>query len=82
MSVEITLKLVSHTKAVAYEKCQGAHKAKNREVRSPTCEVLSAAANNLGAQRIFLGASGFQARVQQQPYIPSASSMNSKTLII
>ena len=82
MSVEMTLKLVSHTKAVAYEKFQGAHKAKNREVRSPTCEVLGTAANNLGAQSIFLGASGYQARVRQQPYIPLASSMNSKTPII
>ena len=33
----------------------GAHKSKSREVRSLTCEVLGAAAKNLGAQSIFLG---------------------------
>ena len=38
-------------KFVAFEeKFQGAHKSKTREVRSPTCEVLGAAAKNVGAQ--------------------------------
>ena len=30
-----------------------AHKAKSQEVRSPTCEVLGAAAKQLGTQSIF-----------------------------
>ena len=58
-------------KAVAYEKFQGAHKAKSREVtmysRRPTCELLGDAAKNLGAQSIFVGAPGYWAPVRQQP---------------
>ena len=43
-------------KAVVSEKFQGAHNAKSRKVRSPTCEVFGAASKHLGAQSIFLGA--------------------------
>ena len=40
------------------------NKAKRREVRSPTCEVLVAAAKTLTAQSIFLGAIGYSAYVR------------------
>ena len=52
------------------EKFQGTHKAKSWDVRSTTCEVFVAGANNklyLGAQSIFLGAPGYWAPVWQQP---------------
>ena len=52
--------------AVAYEKCQGAHKAKSGEIRSPTCKVLGAAANKIGTQSIFLGATGYWAHVREK----------------
>ena len=63
----LLLLLLAQLKAVALEKCQGAHKAKSRDVSNPTCEVLGVAANNLGHQSIFLGVSGYQAPVRQQP---------------
>ena len=59
---------LSLTKAVAYEKFQGAHKAKKlQNCRSPTCKVLGAAAKYLGAQSIFLEVPGYGAPVRQQP---------------
>jgi len=48
---------------------QGAQKGKSREVRSPTANVLGAAAKTLGTQIIFLGAPGCWAPVRQQPCI-------------
>ena len=48
----------------------GAQKGKRQKVRSPTDNVLGAAAKmqkNLGAQRTFLGAPGCWAPVRQQP---------------
>ena len=48
----------------------GAQKGKSQKVRSPTGNVLGAAAKmqkNLGAQRTFLGAPGCWAPVRQQP---------------
>ena len=45
---------------------QVAHKAKGREVRSPTCEVLGSFAKNLRAQSILLDAPGYRASFRQQ----------------
>ena len=42
-------------KALAYEKFQGTHKARSREVRIPTCEVLGAAAKKVRRPEHFLG---------------------------
>ena len=41
------------------EKFQGALNAKSGKVRSPTCEVLGAAAKNLVAQNILFGTPGY-----------------------
>ena len=49
-------------------KLQGAHKAKSLEFSNPACEVLGAAAKNLGAQSISLGGSGYRPPVRQQSW--------------
>ena len=54
-------------KAVALQIFQGAQKGNSGEVRSPTVNVLGAAAKNLGAQSFFLGAPGRKAPARQQP---------------
>ena len=56
------------------QKFQGVYKAKSREVRSPTSEVLGASTKNLGAQSIFLGTTGYQALVRQQQQLPWIAS--------
>lgn len=43
------------------EKISRGLQGQNREVRSPTYEMLDAAAKHLGAQSIFLGAPGYLA---------------------
>ena len=50
----------------------GAQKGKSQKVRSPTGNVLGAAAKNLGTQRTFLGAPGCWAPVRQQPCVSRA----------
>ena len=59
--------ILAQNPAVAKQIFQGAQKGKSREGRSPTGNVLGAAAKNLGTQIIFLGAPGCWVPVRQQP---------------